>query len=57
MGRLARPGVEVVRSFAIVEVVRSFAIIVTAANAAMAPIHGMPVILEPADWPVWLGEA
>ena len=40
------------------EVVRSFAIIVTAANATMAPIHDrMPVILEPADWPVWLGEA
>lgn len=38
-------------------VVRSFAIIVTAANADMAPIHErMPVIIEPPDWPVWLGE-
>ena len=40
------------------EVVRSFAIIVTTGNATMAPIHDrMPVILDPADWPVWLGEA
>jgi putative SOS response-associated peptidase YedK len=40
------------------EVMRSFAIIVTAANATLAPIHDrMPVILEPADWPVWFGEA
>ena len=24
----------------------------------MAPIHNrMPVVIEPADWPVWLGEA
>ncbi len=40
------------------EVVRSFAIITTAGNATMAPIHDrMPVILEPAAWPAWLGEA
>ncbi len=40
------------------EVVRSFAIITTAGNATMAPIHDrMPVILEPSDWPAWLGEA
>lgn len=39
------------------EIVRSFAIITTAANAVMAPIHErMPVILEPEDWPLWLGE-
>ena len=39
-------------------VVRSFAIIVIVASATMAPIHDrMPVILEPADWPAWLGEA
>jgi putative SOS response-associated peptidase YedK len=40
------------------EVIRSFAIVVTAANATMAPIHDrMPVIMEPADWPAWMGEA
>ena len=34
------------------------AIVTTEANAAMAAIHHrMPVILEPADWPLWLGEA
>jgi putative SOS response-associated peptidase YedK len=39
------------------EVVRGFAIIVTAANATLAPVHDrMPVILDPADWPAWLGE-
>jgi putative SOS response-associated peptidase YedK len=37
---------------------RSFAILTTEANAVMAPIHDrMPVIVEEADWPVWLGEA
>ena len=36
---------------------RTFAIITTAANAEIAKLHDrMPVILEPADWPVWLGE-
>jgi putative SOS response-associated peptidase YedK len=40
------------------EVSRTFAIITTDANELMAPIHNrMPVILEPGDWPVWLGEA
>jgi putative SOS response-associated peptidase YedK len=40
------------------EILRSFAIITTAANATMAKLHErMPVILESADWPVWLGEA
>jgi putative SOS response-associated peptidase YedK len=39
-------------------VTRSFAIITTASNADMAELHDrMPVILEPADWPVWFGEA
>ena len=39
------------------EVLRTFAIIVTAANSHMAPIHDrMPVIVEPDDWPRWLGE-
>jgi putative SOS response-associated peptidase YedK len=34
------------------------AIVTTAANAAMARLHHrMPVMLDPADWPLWLGEA
>jgi len=34
------------------------AIVTTAANDAMGKIHHrIPVILEPADWPLWLGEA
>ena len=34
------------------------AIVTCAANAAMARIHDrLPVIVEPADWPLWLGEA
>ncbi len=34
------------------------AIVTTGANAAMGRIHDrLPVILEPADWPLWLGEA
>ncbi len=34
------------------------AIVTTAANAPMSKIHHrMPVILEPEDWPLWLGEA
>ena len=38
-------------------VVRSFAILTTTANQAMAALHErMPVILEPGDWPLWLGE-
>jgi putative SOS response-associated peptidase YedK len=37
---------------------RSFVIITTAANASLAALHDrMPVVLEPADWPLWLGEA
>jgi putative SOS response-associated peptidase YedK len=39
------------------EVSRTFAIITTDANELMRPIHNrMPVILEPDDWPAWLGE-
>ena len=39
------------------EVVRSFAIITTAANREMVGIHNrMPLVLEAADWPTWLGE-
>ena len=38
------------------EVLRSFAIITTDANQLMAHVHNrMPVIVEEADWPVWLG--
>jgi putative SOS response-associated peptidase YedK len=38
-------------------VTRSFAVITTAANTEIAELHDrMPVILEPADWPLWLGE-
>lgn len=34
------------------------AIVTTAANAPMSAIHHrMPVILEPDDWPLWLGES
>ena len=34
------------------------AIVTTAANDPMQAIHHrMPVILEPGDWPLWLGEA
>ena len=34
------------------------AVVTCAANAEMAPIHDrLPVILDPADWPLWLGEA
>ena len=34
------------------------AIVTTAANARVAAVHHrMPLILEPEDWPLWLGEA
>ncbi len=39
------------------EIVRSFTILTTDAAPALRFLHErMPVILEPADWPVWLGE-
>ena len=39
-------------------VIRSFTIVTTSANDALRPLHErMPVVFEPADWPVWLGEA
>jgi putative SOS response-associated peptidase YedK len=39
-------------------VIRSFTIITTSANETLRPLHErMPVVLEPADWPLWLGEA
>lgn len=38
-------------------ILRTFAIVTTTANAQMSVLHErMPVILEPTDWPVWLGE-
>ena len=39
------------------EAFRTCAIVTCAANEAMAQIHNrMPVVLAPADWPLWLGE-
>jgi putative SOS response-associated peptidase YedK len=39
-------------------ITRSFTIATTTPNADMASLHDrMPVILEPEDWSVWLGEA
>ncbi|MEJ0015623.1 MAG: SOS response-associated peptidase [Acetobacteraceae bacterium] len=38
-------------------ILRTFAIVTTTANADIAALHErMPVILEPADWPAWLGD-
>jgi putative SOS response-associated peptidase YedK len=38
-------------------VLRSFVIVTTTANATLRPLHErMPVVLEEADWPGWLGE-
>jgi putative SOS response-associated peptidase YedK len=40
------------------ERIDSCAIVTCAANDSMARLHHrMPVILEPQDWPLWLGEA
>ncbi len=39
------------------KVIRSFSIITTESNKVMAPIHDrMPLIIDQADWPTWLGE-
>jgi putative SOS response-associated peptidase YedK len=40
------------------DIIRTFAILTTTANTLMSVLHErMPVILEPADWAGWLGEA
>ena len=40
------------------EAMQTCAIVTTGANKPMQAIHHrMPVVLEPADWPLWLGEA
>jgi putative SOS response-associated peptidase YedK len=39
-------------------ILRSFTILTTQACATLAALHArMAVVLEPEDWPVWLGEA
>jgi putative SOS response-associated peptidase YedK len=39
------------------KVLRTFTIITTYANEIIGELHDrMPVILEPPDWPTWLGE-
>ena len=39
-------------------VMRTFTIVTTNASPALRPLHErMPVILEPVDWPIWLGES
>ena len=38
-------------------VMRTFTIMTTNANPTLRPLHErMPVVLEPPDWPAWLGE-
>jgi putative SOS response-associated peptidase YedK len=38
-------------------VMQTFTIVTTNANAIMAELHNrMPVIVEPENWPTWLGE-
>lgn len=40
------------------QITRTYCVITTEPNSLIAPIHDrMPVVLEEADWPVWLGEA
>ena len=49
MGELARGGGEIERTFAI---------ITTQPNAEMVLLHNrMPLVVDPKDWPAWLGEA
>ena len=39
------------------EVLRSFTVVTTAASPVLRALHErMPVVLEPPDWPLWLGE-
>ena len=39
------------------EVIRTFCLLTTSSNQLMGTIHDrMPVVLQPADWPLWLGE-
>ena len=39
------------------EVLRSFTILTTPASEAVRALHDrMPAVIEPADWPLWLGE-
>jgi putative SOS response-associated peptidase YedK len=39
------------------EVVRTYSIITVEATGVVADIHDrMPLVLEEADWPLWLGE-
>ncbi len=39
-------------------IIRSFTIVTTSANDALRPLHErMPVVLEEAEWPLWLGES
>jgi putative SOS response-associated peptidase YedK len=39
------------------ETLRTFATITTDANQTLSAIHDrIPVIIEPNDWPLWLGE-
>lgn len=38
--------------------ITTFAIVTTPANATMAPVHDrLPLVIEPGDRPLWLGEA
>ena len=40
------------------QIERTFAIVTTYAGPEVAELHDrMPVVIEEADWPVWLGEA
>jgi putative SOS response-associated peptidase YedK len=38
------------------ETLQTFATLTTEANSSLALQERMPVIIEPTDWPLWLGE-
>ncbi|NPD66304.1 SOS response-associated peptidase (plasmid) [Lichenicola cladoniae] len=39
------------------EIIRTFCLLTTSSNELMGTVHDrMPVVLQPADWPLWLGE-